>query len=113
MIDGEDAHDGAPRARDDHVGEVPLGGDEDVAWELADRDLVWRFLELENLRVDELRLFVNYKVRIHWAFGLIIPSGARVAARPGQSDSGYPAGHVDGVDMSAIAAFDKQRRRLG
>lgn len=62
LVDGEDSHDGAAGAGDDAVGEVAVGGDEDVAGELANGDLVRSFLEFDDLLVDELRFLMHDEV---------------------------------------------------
>ena len=41
-----------------------------MSWQLSDWDLVWCFLKLYDLLIDELALLMDYNVRIHGALGI-------------------------------------------
>ena len=68
VVDAEDAHYNASRAGHDAVSKISICTDENVTRELAHWHIIRSFLQFEHLLIYELRLLVNDKVRIQWAF---------------------------------------------
>lgn len=88
LVDGENAHDSTARARDDSVGQISVGGDEDVTGQFANWDLIGGFLEFEDLLVDELRVFVNNKIGVERTrITRLLPGLFGMAALSRKSDS--------------------------
>lgn len=113
LVDREDTHDGAAGARDDFVGEVTVGGDEDVAWELADWDHIGGFLEFENLLIDECAFFVYDKVRVHGTTFCLVAGDVWTVAGPREGDTGEATEDGDGFRVAAVAAHDVHEGNFG
>ena len=75
LVDGEDTHYGAARAGDDTVGEVTVGGDDDMAREFADGDLVGGFLKFDDLLVNEVGFFMEDEVGVEGALFACVLAG--------------------------------------
>lgn len=106
LVDAEDAHDRAAGAGDYLVGEVAVGGDEDVTGEFTDGNHIGGFLEFEDLLVDESTFLMHDKVRVH---GTAFPFIGRVVGSvtgSGEGDTGKPAEDWDGLCGAAVAAHD-------
>lgn len=105
LVDGEDAHDCASRARHDLVCEVSVGRDEDMAGEFSDGDLIGRLLKLEDLLIDELALLVHDKVRVQRAPIGIFVLCSLAAAGTRKTGAGNAASDLHGFFVGTVSTL--------
>lgn len=85
-----------------------------MPWEFPNRNLIGGFLQLEDLLINKLALFMGNDIRVERA-GLF-PSfpGLRLATTAsGQRECREPALYVNILAILAIPAFDMHSRCLG
>lgn len=84
-----------------------------MSWQFTNGNLIWGFLQLDDLLINKLALLVDDKVGIQWTFwrGIVGDSGS--GTLPGQGNSCEAAEDRNGLLVLTVPALDLEFGRLG
>ena len=96
------------RAGDDTTAERAIDRQGHVSRQLSDGNHVRRFLQLDDLRIDEGALVVDDDVRVNAACTALLAFDARRVAVSWKREVAKAAVHSDVLGVAAVAAHDVQ-----